>query len=112
MINRDQDEAIINLINTIMTGGNMEVETINEAVLIKLMELRGTPIKYAKTYRDIETDYARWILDNKLKTDEEILAENGWSTECKSPFEIRHEDGSFASGQAAKLVLWDLKSDY
>ena len=40
----------------------MQVETINEAILVKLMELRGTPIKHAKTFRDIDKDY-----DNHLK---------------------------------------------
>lgn len=29
----------------------------------------------------------------------------GWFVECESPFEVRHEDGSFATGQAAKMVL-------
>jgi hypothetical protein len=29
----------------------------------------------------------------------------GWEIECKSPLEIRHEDGSFATGQAAQIIL-------
>lgn len=37
--------------------------------------------------------------------DETILEHHGWTMECESPFEIRHEDGSFASGQAAEIVL-------
>lgn len=36
----------------------------------------------------------------------------GWAVECESPFEIRHEDGSFASGQAAYTVLRDVEDDY
>jgi len=36
--------------------------------------------------------------------DKEMLEKMGWTVECESPFEIRHEDGSFASGQAARLV--------
>ena len=42
--------------------------------------------------------------------DEKMLGLNGWTVECYSPFEIRHEDGSFATGQAAHMVvayLWD-----
>lgn len=42
--------------------------------------------------------------------DEKMLELNGWHVECYSPFEIRHEDGSFATGQAAHMVvanLWD-----
>ena len=41
----------------------------------------------------------------------ELLEENDWTVECESPFEIRHEDGSFATGQAAEIVLWFLKDD-
>jgi hypothetical protein len=33
------------------------------------------------------------------------LEKAGWTLECETPLEIRHEDGSFASGQAAQLVL-------
>jgi hypothetical protein len=46
--------------NSILSNGNMQVETINEAILVKLMELRGTPIKYSKTLRNIDEDYERW----------------------------------------------------
>ena len=59
-INRTNDEEIIDIMNSILSGGKMQVETINEAVLVKLMELRGTPIKYDKTFRDIDKDYESW----------------------------------------------------
>ena len=59
-IDRSNDEEIIDIMNSILSEGKMQVETINEAVLVKLMELRGTPIKYDKTYRDIDKDYERW----------------------------------------------------
>jgi NurA-like 5'-3' nuclease len=42
-------------------------------------------------------------------SDKKILESNGWVIECESPFEIRHEDGSFASGQGALSVLYTLK---
>ena len=29
---------------------------------------------------------------------DEFLTEHGWTLECKSPLEISHEDGSFATG--------------
>jgi len=32
------------------------------------------------------------------------LIEDGWEIECEDPFEIRHEDGGFASGRAATIV--------
>jgi hypothetical protein len=42
-------------------------------------------------------------------TNEELLKENGWEIECQSPFEIRHEDGSFASMNAAYSVVEELR---
>lgn len=38
-----------------------------------------------------------------------LLEDNGWEVECESPFEIRTKDGSFASGEAAMIVLNNLK---
>jgi len=59
-INRENDEEIIDIMNSILSNGKMQVETINEAVLVKLMELRGTPVKYDKSFRNIDEDYERW----------------------------------------------------
>lgn len=42
-----------------------------------------------------------------MKT-EKILTENGWTVECESPFEIRHENGSFATMSAAYSVASEL----
>lgn len=42
---------------------------------------------------------------------EQRLQETGWTVECQSPLEIRHEDGSFASGQAAQIVIDSLESE-
>lgn len=42
-------------------------------------------------------------------SNEKVLEENGWIIECESPFEIRHkESGSFASNQAAYMILNEL----
>jgi|TARA_R110000796_G_C14287543_1_gene403535 hypothetical protein len=59
-IDRIHDEEIIDIVNSILSNATFEVETINEAVLVKLMELRGTPIKYDKSFRDIDKDFERW----------------------------------------------------
>jgi len=59
-INRENDGEIIDIMNSILSNGKMQVETIKEAVLVKLMELRGTPIKYDKSFRNIDEDYERW----------------------------------------------------
>ena len=45
------DSEIVDLVHKIMGNGTMEVETINEALLVKYFELRGTPIRVAKSYR-------------------------------------------------------------
>jgi hypothetical protein len=34
----------------------------------------------------------------------EVFKRHGWTIECESPYELRHVDGSFASGQAAYIV--------
>ncbi len=59
-INRKNDEEIILLIKSILDNGNFKVETVNEALLVKLMELRGTPILYDENTRDIEHDFKVW----------------------------------------------------
>ena len=43
--------------------------------------------------------------DEMNESTESKLAEYGWTIECESPLEVRHEDGSFASGQAAEIVI-------
>lgn len=39
------------------------------------------------------------------KLHEEYLESKGWTLECESPLEIRHEDGSFATLNAAQQIL-------
>ena len=70
-IDRVNDETIIDLVREIMGNGTLIIETINEAVLVKMLELRGTPITYKKTYRNIDKDYERWKNDTRW-TQEEI----------------------------------------
>ena len=36
------------------------------------------------------------------------LKENGWELVCQSPLEIRHKDGSFATMQAANIVVSEI----
>lgn len=47
--------------------------------------------------------------------DIDLLEANGWTITCESPFEITHEDGSFASNLAAQYavdgILSDLRAD-
>jgi hypothetical protein len=57
------DSEIVDLVYKIMGNGTMVVETINEAILVKLFELRGTPLKLEKTHRDIDKDYEGYLED-------------------------------------------------
>ena len=50
--------------------------------------------------------------EERQKEDFALLEANGWEVECQSPFEIRTKDGSFASGEAANIVLNDLKYEH
>jgi hypothetical protein len=43
--------------------------------------------------------------------DEKLLNDNGWEVTCYSPFEMNTKDGSFASGEAAYMVLSTLKDE-
>lgn len=43
------------------------------------------------------------------KKTEARLTLEGWEVECEHPLELRHADGSFASGQAAHLVIEHLQ---
>ena len=43
-VNRENDEEIINIVRSVLDNGTGAAQTANEHVLIKLMQLRGTPI--------------------------------------------------------------------
>ena len=45
------------------------------------------------------------------ESDDAFLESLGWTVECQSPLEIRHTDGDFASGFAAKVLIDYLKSE-
>ncbi len=42
----------------------------------------------------------------------ELLEKEGWTIECESPLEIRHEDGAFATMESAKLIILVLIENY
>jgi len=43
-INRENDEAIIDIVRRVMDNGTGKAETAFEHILIKLMQIRGTPM--------------------------------------------------------------------
>lgn len=45
LINRKNDDEIINIVRSVLDNGTGRAETPNEHVLIKLMQIRNTPIK-------------------------------------------------------------------
>lgn len=46
------------------------------------------------------------------ESDKDVLEEAGWSIECEYPLEIRSKDGSFATQEAAFIVLNDLRQEF
>jgi len=66
-MNTNNDNEIITIMNSILSNGNMVVETYNESILVKLMELRGTPITISKSLRDIDKDYNGWLDEQQNK---------------------------------------------
>jgi hypothetical protein len=48
--------------------------------------------------------------DRRDMSVEDLLKAEGWEIECLSPFEIRHEDGSFMCGNAANDLLRTLRN--
>ena len=53
------DSEIADLVLKTMGNGTMIVETIDEALLVKFFELRGTPLRYKESLRNIEKDWER-----------------------------------------------------
>ena len=43
-VNRSKDEEIIDIVRSVLNNGTGKAETFNEHILIKLMQLRNTPI--------------------------------------------------------------------
>lgn len=68
-----------------------------ELTKIMMLSLYGNIQKFEKWNISVAWEY--------MNKREEILNKNGWTVECSSPFEIRHDDGSFATGQAANLIF-------
>jgi len=68
------DSEIVDLVHSIMNNGTFRAETINESILFKLMEYRGTPLTLDTTgyNRDIEAD---WVRENPFNIRDEVQVE-------------------------------------
>ncbi len=62
------DSEIADLVYKIFNAGNFHNETFNESILIKLFELRGTPLEINKEKycRNVEEDWKGFLEDTKL----------------------------------------------
>ena len=43
---------------------------------------------------------------------EQYIESQGWIIECESPLEMRHEDSSFATYNAAEIIIKELTKEY
>jgi len=67
-IDRSKDEEIISIMQSVMDNGTGKAETFNEHILIKLMQLRGTPILSFKFDQErVDSFYADWINPQERK---------------------------------------------
>ena len=60
-VNRNNDEEIIDIVRSVMDNGTGRAETSNEHILIKLMQLRGTPMtSFVFDQERVDFHYNQW----------------------------------------------------
>ncbi len=60
-VNRSNDEEIIDIVRSVLNNGTGKAETSNEHILIKLMQIRNTPIKNFEFNQDrVDKQYGLW----------------------------------------------------
>jgi len=62
-VNRQNDEEIIDIVRSVLDNGTGRAETANEHILIKLLQLRGTPL----TSFDYEQERVDFFYNNWRK---------------------------------------------
>ena len=66
-IDRRYDDEIINIVRSVLDNGSGIAETFNEHVLIKLMQLRGTPIfNFKFSQEKVDKLFVNWKKENGL----------------------------------------------
>jgi hypothetical protein len=73
-----------------------------ELEVLQLLETKGI-IKILRP--------AKPVSKKKKLTDKEILELNGWVIDCESPFEISKDCVTFATGEAARAVVDQLRAE-
>jgi len=67
-VNRINDEEIIDIMRSVMDNGTGKAETFNEHVLIKLMQIRNTPIDSFEFDQCLVDDkYNQWVNESSHK---------------------------------------------
>lgn len=60
-LNRSKDEEIIDIVRSVMDNGTGKAETANEHILIKLMQLRKTPMtSFEYDQEKVDFHYEQW----------------------------------------------------
>lgn len=68
-IDRRRDEEIIDIVRSVMDNGTGKAETAHEHILIKLMQLRGTPmISFEYEQERVDFHYEQWKNDSRIYT--------------------------------------------
>lgn len=66
-IDRSRDEEIIDIVRSVMNNGTGKAETANEHILIKLMQLRGTPMNSFEYEQDrVDFYFEQWKNDSHI----------------------------------------------
>ena len=64
-VNRSNDEEIIDIMRSVMNNGTGIAETFNEHILIKLMQMRGTPMNsFEFDQGRVDRNYVIWLQDS------------------------------------------------
>lgn len=67
-VNREYDEEIIDIVKSVLDNGSGKAETFNENLLIKLMQLRNTPITNMWfDQAQVDQAYMKWITNEGKK---------------------------------------------
>ena len=65
-VNRSNDEEIIDIIRNVLDNGTGKAETFNENLLIKLMQIRNTPIQNLEFEQtSVDNAYVQWLKTGK-----------------------------------------------
>ncbi len=74
-VNRINDEDIIDIVRSVLDNGSGKAETANEHILIKLMQIRNTPINNMEFDQErVDFLYNGW--KSKFETSSHLIEES------------------------------------